>query len=127
MKHDLSEWHNLKSQLINTDKIPTFKNREIWWCSIGLNVGHEQNGKGNSYNRPVLIVKKFNNRLFWGVPLTTQIKNNPHYYHFTFNDKNQCAMLTQLRLWDVARLNRKMGRLPNNDYNTICKLLKSYF
>ena len=32
------------------------KEREIWWCSVGLNVGTEIYGKGEDFARPVLII-----------------------------------------------------------------------
>ncbi len=30
------------------------------WCSIGINVGDEEDGKNELYERPVLVIKKFN-------------------------------------------------------------------
>lgn len=35
-----------------------FHEREIWWCSIGINVGDEQDGKNERFERPVLVLKK---------------------------------------------------------------------
>jgi hypothetical protein len=35
--------------------------------------------KNQFYNRPVLIMRKFNPHIFFGVPLTTKIKQNPYY------------------------------------------------
>lgn len=106
--------------------MPLFGTREIWWCSIGLNIGHEQDGKGTKFNRPVLVIKKFNNRLFWGVPLTTQIKDNKHYYHFTFKGNKQCAMLTHLRLWDANRMTTRMGKLGQKNFADIKLHLQEY-
>lgn len=93
--------------------------REIWWCSIGINVGHEVDGKGKNFNRPLLIVRKFNNRLFWGIPLTTQIKQNPFYLQIRFQEQQQCVLLTHLHLWEGKRLTHKMGKLPNSYFQEI--------
>ena len=38
---------------------------------MGVNVGHAMDGKNQFYHRPVLIVRKFNPHLFFGVPLTS--------------------------------------------------------
>lgn len=114
-------WNQTKKRLDSKNKLRTFKQREIWWCSIGINVGHEENGKGATSNRPVLVIKKFNYRLFWGVPLTTQSKDTPHYHAFSFLGKPQNAMLTQARLWDAARLSNCMGRLSEKEFNAIRK------
>jgi len=126
MKKDFDTWTTQKKDLHITTRDIIFKEREIWWCSIGVNLGHEEDGKGTKYNRPVLIVRKFNKRLFWGVPLTTQVKNSSHYHKFTLNNKDQCAMLTQLRLWDVTRLDNKMGQLGRNEFQAIRNDLISY-
>jgi len=127
VQKDFNKWNEKKKNVDGKVGLPTFKEREIWWCSIGLNVGHEENGKGDEFHRPVLIVRKFNKRLFWGVPLTTQIKDSKHYHQFYFNNKKQCAMLTHLRLLDVSRLNEnKMGRLAEKEFQAIRQDLKSY-
>ncbi len=36
-----------------------FNEREIWWAHLGVNVGYEQDGKNDNFERPVLIIKKF--------------------------------------------------------------------
>lgn len=118
------DWNRLKKKLNDENHTPLFKEREIWWCSIGANIGHEQDGKNTEFSRPVLVVRKFNKRLFWGVPLTTKIKNNKHYHQFDFKNKTQCAMLTQMRLWDANRMTNQMGRMGNQEYQKIkCKLI----
>ena len=53
---------------------------------MGLNIGYEQDGKGEDFLRPVLILKKFNKRVFLGIPLT-KIKKDSHFYHnFEFKE-----------------------------------------
>jgi mRNA interferase MazF len=116
---DFSSWHLLKSKLHRKHKAPTFQEREIWWCSIGLNVGFESDGKNRLFNRPVLVVRKFNQRLFWGIPLSTKMKDNPYYHRFTFDGKPQAAMLTHLRLYDSKRMTHKMGQLPKGQFRPI--------
>lgn len=119
-------WNILKKKLDSENHVPYFKEREVWWCSLGVNVGHEQDGENKKYNRPVLIIKKFNNRLFWGVPLTTKIKNEKHYHQFNFKDRKQCAMLTQMRLWDANRLTALMGRVGHEEFKGIKFNLAAY-
>ena len=127
MEKDFENWHTLKSKINRKNNLPTFKEREVWWASIGLNVGHETDGKGKNFNRPILVVKKFNNQLCWGVPLTTKIKNTPHYYQFSLDgSREQCAMLTHLRLWDVKRLTHKIGRLAEKEFQVIRHKLRVY-
>ena len=80
MPKDFDGWNTNKKHLDKIDQPVFFREREIWWCSIGINVGHEQDGRGSDYRRPVLVLRKFNRWLFIGVPLSLQIKpNNPYY------------------------------------------------
>jgi mRNA interferase MazF len=53
---------------------PLFKERDIWWVSIGVNVGFEEDGKHEKFLRPVLILKKFNKELFLGIPNSDKIQ-----------------------------------------------------
>jgi len=124
---DFTGWIKVKQDInrLESVRIPTINEREIWWCSIGVNVGDEEDGKNHLYHRPILIVKKFNARIFWGLPLTSQIKNERNYFLVTFKDKHQNVMLSHLRLYDTRRLHGlSWGRLPDDQFNAIKKALK---
>ena len=123
MEKDFNHWNNLKQKLDDKQNAPAFKQRDVWWCHLGINVGDEENGKNKVYSRPILIIKKFNNRIFWGVPLTTQIKEKHYYHKIHFKDKEQCVMVSQLRLWDAKRLTTRLGRLTGNQFEDIKKII----
>ncbi len=118
MLKDFELWNILK-QKIDTRSNPIFSECEIWWCSLGANIGHEENGKNELFNRPILIVRKFNKNIFLGIPLTTKIKNNKFYYNFVFKGKNQCAMLSQIRVWDSKRLTNRIGEISSKELKLI--------
>jgi len=124
MNKDFTDWHQYKHWLHHEHPLPTFRQREIWWCSVGVNVGHEVDGKSARFNRPVLIVRKFNPHIFLGVPLTTQRKDNPFYHPIQLKDREQCVMLSQLRLWSGHRLTHKMGKLPKTQFEDIREALR---
>ena len=47
------EWIGLKEKLhSNNFTPPFFKEKEIWWCYFGENIGTEMNGKGDFFTRP---------------------------------------------------------------------------
>jgi len=56
--HDIFlNWSLKKEKLHNRDKKIYFHEREIWWCSLGLNIGYEEDGKNDNYTRPILVLK----------------------------------------------------------------------
>lgn len=62
---DFGGWIKLKEQINEGgNRPPSYKERQIWWMSVGVNIGFEEDGKGTQYSRPVLIVKGFNKELF---------------------------------------------------------------
>ncbi|MDR1272871.1 MAG: type II toxin-antitoxin system PemK/MazF family toxin [Clostridiales Family XIII bacterium] len=120
----------LKAQINNSGthfaSIGGFKERDIWWVHIGENVGFEEDGKGSDFLRPVLVMKKFNKRLFWGIPLSTTTKRGKYYYEFTASGKNKVsvALLSQFKLFDALRLVSKYAMIKKNDYEEIRDTLK---
>ena len=115
MKRDFQIWHRKKSNIDEIINRPFFHEREIWFCYLGANVGFEQDGRGNEFLRPVVIIRKFNNQIFWGVPLTKSSKKitkkaEKYYYKFSFIlDIESLAILSQIRLIDARRLSRHLG------------------
>jgi mRNA interferase MazF len=72
MRKDFIKWNEVKEGVNSLDPSNIYFNeREIWWCYLGLNVGIEEDGKGENFMRPVLIINKFSRRLCWVIPLST--------------------------------------------------------
>lgn len=127
MEKDFDEWNKVKKRTHGSEHFPLFREREIWWCKIGLNVGNEEDGKNQNFLRPVLIVRKFNSRFFIGIPLTTQVKDNPYYTKIIFDNNEICAMISQIKSLSCKRLTDKMGILNKNQFEKICKQASALF
>jgi mRNA-degrading endonuclease toxin of MazEF toxin-antitoxin module len=121
MNKDFDNWNDLKKKLEKREKFPSFKEREIWWISIGTNNGDELCGKSKLFSRPVLIVKKFNNHFFFGIPLSSVQKDNPYYFNFEFKGKKQSAIMCQAKPISVKRLSTKIGEIEKELANAINK------
>lgn len=122
-------WATKKTSLdsIVDEDIPYFHEREIWYCSMGHNVGYEQDGKGAEYWRPVLIVKKYNKYLFTGIPLTSKIKNFPFYFGIgNVDSKNAMAILSQTRAYSSKRLINKIEMLDKAVFEATKKAASEY-
>lgn len=126
MKKDFEIWHDHKSNIHDNKERPFFHEREIWFISLGLNIGFEQDGKGEEFKRPVIVLKKFNNECFWGIPLTKKSKKGKYYFNFDLEGRgSNTAILSQLRFLDAKRLQYKIGHVSDKQIEDIKQKLKS--
>ncbi|MDP3953571.1 MAG: type II toxin-antitoxin system PemK/MazF family toxin [bacterium] len=122
---DYTKWHKVKSDIHNKKKRPYFHEREIWFCSLGSNVGFEQDGRGDLYLRPVVVIRKFNNEVCLVVPMTKNVKKSIHYFNFSYEDGvTSTAILSQVKLIDTKRLVYKSGNISKKDFSTLKKKLR---
>ena len=123
MEKNFENWSKQKKKLDkkNLSIIKAYpKEREVWMCSVGINIGFEQNGNNKSFERPVLVFKKFNNKMVWGIPLTSKQKMIDFYCNF--DDPNGLAVsaiIAHMRLFSVNRFDRKMYLLNEDTFMDI--------
>ena len=67
----------------------------------------------------VLIFKKFNQKIFFGFPLTSKLKIGPFYSQFSLQGREYTVLLSQLRLFDAKRLTRKYLTVDWKNFETI--------
>ncbi len=117
MLKDFDNWNTAK-KIIHQDKPHhLYHQQDIWWCSLGINVGFEEDGKGMDSERPVLIIKGFNKQLCWIVPLSTSPKQNLYYVPIgTIDGKRSSAIISQMRPIDTKRLINYIGFLDNETF-----------
>ena len=114
------EWVSLKEKIHNnTHKPPLFKEGEVWWCSIGENIGSEINGKSNLFSRPVLIYRKLSANTFLGIPTSSQLKTGTWYVNVNLKNNQSVVILSQIRILDYKRLSTKIGHLDSSDFKSV--------
>ncbi|MDO4978865.1 MAG: type II toxin-antitoxin system PemK/MazF family toxin [Candidatus Saccharibacteria bacterium] len=118
---NFQKWMRLKENIHNKNNRRSIKEGQIWWISVGENVGVEINGKSDKFSRPVIIYKKLSNMGFMGIPLTSQYHDGSWYVSFEFNNKQEYAALSQARTFSVARLcdGKCMGELSESDFSKV--------
>ena len=119
MHNAFLEFIFIKIKINDSSHLPSIKEGEIWWCSVGQNVGVEINGKGKVFTRPVLVYKKLSCFGFMGIPLTSKEHAGSWYVGFSFKNRLSMAALAQARVFSTSRLHKKMGALPENDFRLI--------
>jgi mRNA interferase MazF len=120
MKKDFWKWHEKKSQIHEKIGELFFHEREVWFCHLGTNVGFEQDGKGENFGRPIIVFRKFNNEVFWGIPLTTRTKGGKFYLSINLGDGTpRKAIISQLRLLDAKRLYQKLAVIDKDTHRRL--------
>lgn len=116
---DFDGW-NVRKKEIQATEFTTFANeREIWWCALGVNIGDEEDGKNSLFERPVLILKKFNRQIVLVVPLTTKPKPNRYYFQLQHGHEPSAVILSQLRLISTKRLTRRIKIIGKKQFEEI--------
>jgi mRNA-degrading endonuclease toxin of MazEF toxin-antitoxin module len=130
MEKDFKKWMEQKAKIHNDKIRPFFHEREVWFSSLGENVGFEQDGNGEGFMCPVLILKKFNNEVVWVLPLTRTDKTGKYYFRISLiandgkiDDNPSVVILSQLRLIDVKRLQYKIGTATKDEFTKIKEAL----
>ena len=107
---------NIDSRIYNP---PLFKEGQIWWCSIGENVGGEISGKGEYFRRPVLIIRKLDRFSFIGLPITSQIKTGSWYFNLKVNNQDNSIIMSQIRYIDYRRMDKIISTITTDDLKNI--------
>ena len=111
MEKDFNSWNKAKKIL---ESIPITKYvhpREVWWCSLGINLGSEIDGKNENFERPVVIMKVYNRETMFVLPVTSKQKDDKFHYKIQTNNKIVWVKLTQARVVSNKRLSRKVDTI----------------
>jgi mRNA-degrading endonuclease toxin of MazEF toxin-antitoxin module len=119
MEKDFDGWNTIKKRIERRGVAFSCCVREIWWCSVGLNIGSEQDGRNKFFERPILILKKFNNHTILAVSITSTIKEDKYNFIIDYEGQSSSILLTQIRLLSVKRLRRFVRKISTYDFNII--------
>ena len=113
-------WNSLKKKLNSRKHNFYIKQGDIYFLSIGQNIGYEAYGKDELFLRPVLVFKKLNRYTFIGIPLTSKTKIGSHFFSFKYKkDKLSTAQISQMRMFDIKRIEYRSGRISNTDFSKL--------
>lgn len=115
----LLDWCKVNIFLWHKSPNILFKEKELWWCRVGINVGVEIFGKGDQFARPVLILKKLNKESFLGIPLTSRPKDGSWYAPVFHAGRNDRAMLNQIKVFDGKRLIKRMETIGDDNFTEV--------
>jgi mRNA interferase MazF len=114
------EWIGLKEKLHESKhRPPHASERDVWWASVGENVGSEMNGKSDRFSRPVLILRKLAHGFFLVAPTTTQSREGTWYVHVRLRDQDEYVCLNPIRTIDYRRLSSKLGQIDTDNFDAV--------
>jgi mRNA interferase MazF len=119
MEKDFDRWNKKKKTLNASDFNRYVHEREVWWCALGVNVGVEADGKHDNFERPVLVLRKFNRDAVLAVPLTSRPKANPYHAVFQHAGETFAAVVSQIRLVSTKRLLRRLYRMDSGVFENV--------
>ena len=125
MIKDFDGWNEVKKKT-HAEQPRLYTVREIWWCRFGVNVGTEQDGSGDWYVRPGVIVRGFGPSACMIIPLTTSPRE--HRLRMSVglvNGRAARANLSQIRVIDTRRLEQKIGFLEKEIFAELRKAVKN--
>ncbi len=124
MEKDFDSWNKVKKET-NAEPSRFYTVREIWWCRLGVNIGTEQDGHGERFLRPALILRGFGPEACLIVPLTTSSREHSLRLPIGKVDGREArANLSQLRVIDTRRLVEKIGFLNQDIFEAVRKTAK---
>src|SRR6266403_1602422 len=111
---DFDSWNECKKK-VNSKELRRCIAREIWWASLGINIGYEQDGTGEEYKRPVIVLRFLNDATCFIIPITTsKTQNNYRIPIGEIRGKKSWAAISQLRVIDTRRLSNRMGKIDKD-------------
>ena len=123
---NFDEWNKQKQTIHNSGENKLYRIREIWWCSLGVNIGFEQDGTKAEKSRPVLILKGLSQNTCLVIPLTTSLSKHPLRISLgEVDNRNATAIISQIRVVDTKRLFRKIKKLNKDKFEEIRKAVKN--
>lgn len=130
MEEIFDKWNEVKKVVQNDEKIRLFKQRDIFFINMGQNVGFEQNGKGENFVRPIIILKRITNQMFLGIPLSSQLKKGDWFFEFEFDTKDDVslniAIIPQIKMFSSRRLLNKIGVIKTKDFEILKQKVKDF-
>ena len=88
-----------------------------------MNIGREQNGGGDNFERPIIIIKKLSPDTLVAVPLSTKKRMDQFQVVVTFGNLINYGLIDQVRVIDSKRLLRKIGMVKSLEFEEMRRKL----
>ena len=133
---NFDEWNELKKQFEGGQREVFGYPREVWWCSLGVNIGAEIDGKNENFERPVIVMRVYNKETMLVLPTTGRARADKFHLPIEVDGKNTTTgevykrtvyvKLTQARVISNKRLLRKVDVIGETDFKKIQDAFRAF-
>jgi len=114
-KKNFDSWNEAK-KIVNLGKSVFCEKGEIWMASLGLNIGREQDGKNQNFDRPVLVLRSFGETSLV-LPMTSKPKTGNLF--LKLKKRENWVILCQAKTVDNRRLRRRVQIIDHAELKEI--------
>lgn len=112
-RKDFAGWAKVAEVLEGRERLESYKRGVIFWANLGVNVGSSEDGKGERFTRPVLLLAMMNMTQALIVPITSQKKEGANYREIVVAGKIEYLLFDQLRTIDVKCLEQVIDEVDS--------------
>jgi mRNA interferase MazF len=121
------DWNKQKKKLADGDKKIFFKEGEIWWCSLGMNLGEEVYGKGKLFRSPVLVLRKVTGSSCVVLPTTSQKKSGSWYQSINVDGVERFVMMHQIRFITTKRFESRVASMSQKEFQELKNAVSKFY
>ena len=103
-----------------------YRNGEIRWAALGVNIGNEIDGKGDQFLRPVLILEKLSPGLYFVLPLSTKLKDISCYIQIETPGQKVSICLNQAKTLSEKRIFGRISKVGKIKFDFIKESFRKY-
>lgn len=108
-------WNEQKKKVAQLARTRFVRKGDVLMVKLGKNVGYEQDGKGEDFLRPVLVLRVFTKDALFVVPLTTVPKVHKYYVSIgQVGTEENFAIISQARFLDARRIVYEKGSVTSS-------------
>ncbi len=111
---NFEQWNLIKQQINYENRSVRIRAGDVCWIFVGVNVGSEIDGKGESFLRPALILNVMGDDLVLIIPLTSKQKQLPRYIPLEIQDRTSFLCLHQLKVVSQNRILRRIEHISDS-------------
>ncbi len=125
---NFDNWNLLKKKIDKEHKTPVCRPGDIRWVLLGVNIGSEIDGKGDSFNRPCIVVDIFSDKLILVFPMSTKLKKLAGYIPIElFDGKRVSVCIHQARVISPKRILKRITTISDNKLKILKENYKEFY